>query len=425
MNHVPQYITDLRRALGQRLAAQRTNAGLTQGKLAAATSMDRTMISHLEAGRRRTGPTFWRAADEIFGGSDVLLTAFREIESATRRYTDDALSDGETGSVFAEAVADDSASVMDILGPADTLTALETMTHALIERYELDGPHLLASETLALRRLCHQSATRISGSERIRVTRITAQLEALLAYMAVNLKSYGAADRFAMRASLLATAIKDRPLLAWIKGTQSFAAYYQQRYRDALGLAHAGVRLAGSDPQRIRLLSNGVARAAGKIGDRALVDRATAEALSLAENQRGRSGMTSCIDLEPYGVARTAANAATAYLSLGHRARVLELTGALTVVVADSDSDWSRALVALDEAAALSRGDGADVEQAAALGLSALEVSATKPISSVNARAEELIASLQLHGTHPATAQLAGALKDWRLGAPASPMLPV
>ena len=92
---------------------------------------------------------------------------------------------------------------------------------------------------------------------------VAAQQAALLAYMNVNMRRFADADTFAADATLLATAAADEDLLAWIKGTQSFAAYYRGRYRDAANLAVSGLRFATRNGQRIRLLSNGLARAAG------------------------------------------------------------------------------------------------------------------------------------------------------------------
>jgi len=113
----------------------------------------------------------------------------------------------------------------------------------------------------------------------------------MLAYMSVNLGRYTDAERYALEASLLAMAIDDRPLLAWIKGTQSFAAYYQHRYVEALNLARVGLQLATGDGQRIRLLANGVARAAGKLGDRAAVDRAVNTAFELLDDHSVVAGL--------------------------------------------------------------------------------------------------------------------------------------
>lgn len=123
--------------------------------------------------------------------------------------------------------------------------------------------------------------------------------------------------------------------------------------------------------------------------------------------------MTSCIDFEPYGWARTAANAATAQLSAGNYTKALALTEDLRAAVADSDSDWSRSLIGMDEAAALTFGQQADLEHAAAVGLAALANSAAKPIASVARRAHELAAVLEQRGPTRASGDFSAALREW------------
>jgi hypothetical protein len=307
-----------------------------------------------------------------------------------------------------------SLAVLDVLGPAQTLVVVDNFTRSVVARYELEGPQKLAPEVSILRRVCQELGNRISGTnERAHLVRVSAHLSALLAYMSVNLSRYADAEHYALEASMLATVAQDRTLLAWIKGTQSFAAYYQERYEDALNLARGGVQLAGTNAQRIRLLSNGVARAAGKLGDRHTVDYAINAAFELVENVNGPAGMTSCIDFAPYGWARTAANVATAYLSTGDYKRALALTQELNAVVTASDSDWSRSLVRLDEATALTLGGHADLEHAAAVGTAALTASATKPIASVANRAGELAVALRRHGPHRAAEEFEAALREW------------
>jgi len=118
-------------------------------------------------------------------------------------------------------------------------------------------------------------------------------------------------------------------------------------------------------PQSIRLYSNGLARALGKVGDRdgvaAAIDAATAAA---ARFDTG-AGLTPALDFAPYGEARLMANAATAFLSAGDHARTLDYGRRVEERVNESDSVWSRSLVRLDMAAALAAGERCDVEHLA------------------------------------------------------------
>jgi len=131
-------------------------------------------------------------------------------------------------------------------------------------------------------------------------------------------------------------------------------------------------------------------------------------------------GMTPCIDFEPYGWARTTANAATAYLSVGDYSQALDLTQALNTVVQTSDSDWSRSLVQLDAAGALTLGQQADLDHAANIGIAALAASATKPIASVVSRANELAVNLHDRGQSRAGADFMAVFRDWQARLPRS-----
>jgi hypothetical protein len=235
--------------------------------------------------------------------------------------------------------------------------------------------------------------------------------------MSVNLDRHDEAQAFALEASMLATAAGDADLLGWIKGTQSFAAYYRGRYGDALRYARAGLLISGSGEQQARLLSNGVARAAGKLGDTLTVERSVGTALELSGADGRGDVLTPCIGFGSYSQARTLANAATAYLSLNRYSEVLEMTGRLESIVQDAQSDWSRALVRLDAATAHARGPQADLDHAATMGMVALAEARSNPIASIGARAGILADDLTGHGGAPDRAEeFRCALRDWHSG---------
>ncbi|MGH3623367.1 MAG: helix-turn-helix transcriptional regulator [Sciscionella sp.] len=403
------------------MATARTAAGLTQEDLAAALRVERSTVVRWEAGRHAPQSYLWpELARCLQVSTRELGELLTEIDASTAESRGPSTSEVR-GAPSAVALVDavPSLAVLDVLGPAHTLVVVDDFTRSVVARYEVEGPHRLAPEVSSLRRLCQELGSRVSGTdERQHLVRVSARQSALLAYMSVNLGRYTDAEHYALEASMLATAAQDRPLLAWIKATQSFAAYYQERYQDALTLARVGIQLAGEDAQRIRLLSNGVARAAGKLGDRYTVDHAINTAFELLDKATGPVGMTPCIDFQPYGWARTAANAATAYLAGGDYVRALRLTQELGTVVAACESDWSRSLVRLDEATALTLGQDADVEHAASLGIAALTASASKPITSVASRAKELATALQRHGRHRAGDEFEAALREWTRGVP-------
>jgi len=232
--------------------------------------------------------------------------------------------------------------------------------------------------------------------------------------MAVNCGRFPLAVAYCEEALQLSAGLDDPDLRAWVRGTQSLAAYYMGRFDDALELAQAGQHAASSGPQAIRLAVNGEARALGRLGDRRGVDEAVDRAFQLAEVHSVPAGLTPCISFEPYSEARIAANAATAYLSVGDAARALQHADQVEALVEASDSVWSRSLVRLDRAAALLHQDHPDIEQAMQLGGEALVASADRPIRSVWQRAHELHAEAAPWRRLRVVREYGEALRSWR-----------
>lgn len=77
---------ELRHALGERLAAYRKLAGLSQAQLGRKLYSDRTSIVRVEQGARAKDAQFWQRADDVLGTDGVLLTAFHELEVAKAEY---------------------------------------------------------------------------------------------------------------------------------------------------------------------------------------------------------------------------------------------------------------------------------------------------------------------------------------------------
>ena len=402
--------------VARELRRHRERAGMSRTDLAKKVGYSRTYVSTCEKpGADLVSEAAVTRIDKALDAGGALVAVRARVAVALRRRRSTFLSviDDNSSTRNAASPSDSLLDVLDVLGPADTLAAMTEVTDTVIGRYELEGPGRLFSETQALHRLCRDLGERVSGAaERAHLARVSARQAALLAYMSVNLGEHHRAERYAWGATMLATAVKDSALLAWIKGTQSFCAYYQHRYHDALNLARVGITLAGDDGQRIRLLVNGVARAAGRLGERDVVDRAVASAFE-GLDAASPTKMTSCIDLAPYGQARVLANAATAYLSVGEPARALTLVEQLRVTVAESESDWSRALVGLDEATALVLHPDADLAHAAEVGSAALAVSAHNPIASIAGRATELVRHLSSRGSPRAADGISEVLRTF------------
>lgn len=298
------------------------------------------------------------------------------------------------------------------------LDVIDSALAAILDRYELEGPVQLAPEVQSLRReveslleSCRQPA------QLQRLYRLSCQLAGVLAYMAVNRGIFGRANIYAREALGIAEFIRDVELQAWIKGTQSFCAYYQGDYPAAVAFAHDGIDLAGNNGQSIRLYANGLARALGKLGDTAGVDRAIDAAMHAADSIETPSGLTPALSFGLYSNARLMANAATAHLSACNYAKTFEYGQLVEVQVNESDSVWSRSLVRLDVATALVQQPNRDVDTAMDLGLEALDASRDRPIRSVWQRAHDLADSAVTTTKARTVQNYIGELRDWSVQA--------
>jgi hypothetical protein len=295
-----------------------------------------------------------------------------------------------------------------------TLELLDAAVEDIIARYGAEGPPRLAPEVVRLRRHVQEL---LEGHQhprqRLRLYALAGRLSAMLGYMAVNKARFMLAQAYSAEAFALAAAAEDSDLQAWVRGTESLSAYYQKRYTDALELARDGQRHADGGPQAIRLAVNGEARALGRLGDRRGVDEAVERAYVGVSRLPPRAGMSPCLSFEPYSEARVAANAATAYLSLGVTSKVLDYAARIEAPVEESHVDWDRSLVRLDVATALIHQRGPDVEHAADVALAALRASEGNPIESIRQRASEFVTQACQWQTRPAMRELTEALHGW------------
>lgn len=293
------------------------------------------------------------------------------------------------------------------------LTALEIALRDILDRYELEGPIRLVPEALALRREVDSLTEGCRQPHHLaRLYRLAGQISGALAYMAVNLGRFRHSEIYIQETLALAQFARDPELMAWIRGTESFSYYYQGKYQQAADAAREGIRTAAGNQQAIRLYSNGLARALGKLGDSEGVKRAVEQAVELGEAKHVPSGLTPALSFEPYGAARVMANAATAHLSAGDFADTLDYGQLVSELVDTSDSVWSQALVRLDVATALTTQSNRDIEQAMQLGVQALTTSRDQPIRSVWQRAHDLAETVSSVDT-PAVSDYTGELRSW------------
>lgn len=223
---------------------------------------------------------------------------------------------------------------------------------------------------------------------------IAGAMSGVLGYIAVGRGDFLLARAYTLEAFQLGDFAENANLQAWARGLQSFCEYYAGRYGEALSLARDGLNYAQSGPQSVRLAINGAARAMGKLGDAEGVHRTVGEAYELMSRNDVPEGIPSSISFECYSAAQTASNAATAYVSLGRADKVQHYIDLAMPDINNSGSAWSRSLVMIDLALSIVRAkenQEADLDRATELILTALSISAGRPIISVHQRISEFV----------------------------------
>ncbi|WP_433727811.1 hypothetical protein ACQP0C_37200 [Nocardia sp. CA-129566] len=133
-------------------------------------------------------------------------------------------------------------------------------------------------------------------------------------------------------------------------------------------------------------------------------------------HNKAPTGVPTSIALECYGPAQVAGNAATAYLSLAMPNKVEQYVELALPEMSSADSPWGRSLVMIDLARSQILSAEADLDYAAAIMIDALNISAGKPMVSLQQRAAEFVHQAidrwgnlsQLHAIHDALEDLAG-----------------
>ncbi|MCM2393522.1 hypothetical protein [Streptomyces albipurpureus] len=284
-------------------------------------TFDRWSSGRLKGVPRREAATILRylfdvPAEQLFEDADIASPAGGPSAEAGTVEFDGALEIGAQARLLTGSNAD----------PA-LIAMVSRSLDRVVDRYEALGPQLLAGETRLLRGMLH---TLLAGQQppraRSELFRLAAQAAGLLGYMAVNASApFATVSAYCTEAEVLAREIGDTEMEMWAAGTRSLGLYYTGRYHEADQAARAGIDLAPTSPQAIRLLVNGRARALARTGDRRGAEATIARAMTLSDRQTTLpAGVTSCIAFTPYSLARTLANAITARLALGDTPAVLD-----------------------------------------------------------------------------------------------------
>lgn len=271
----PDEIAARRQALGDRLAAFRQAAGLTQGQLAKAAFCDRTTVVHIEKGRRSADDRFWRVADETCDAGGALVAEFTALEAAKhsheqRRHAEAVAAararavtstrpapaqwaaplpdDGFVGHIV-DMAADESSRFLawaedENVGEL-TLEQLHTQVRRISHAYLKAPTEPLFVRTRELR---DRAFALLAGQQRPSHARdlyaAAGWALTVLAWMSVDLGRPDAAEDHAQAAWLCAERAEHNGLRAWVRATQHTAAFWQDNFSQAADYAADGLQYA-------------------------------------------------------------------------------------------------------------------------------------------------------------------------------------
>lgn len=393
---------------GAELRSARVNGGMSQAELAKLVHVHPDLIAKVEKAARWPTQALATSCDSALGTGGSLSALWPGV--ARER---------QEGRPLEARSASSNADTTDLLEPigqvagrlwrlSDAATdAAVSVLHSgitdIVERYETDDPATLAPQAVQLRNdLESMIQAGPFTARRQMLLALAGRTSGLLAYMAVNLGRFAHADAYGTEAYELAREAGDRGLMAWVRGTQSFASYYRRDYPKAVDFARDGLRIAGSGPQALRLTINCEARALAFLpGSQREAEQAVARADEIADRLDVPEGISPCIAFEPYSRGRVVANAITVFQTLGEVDRAVDLVEEIEGTLQTSNSAWSRSLIDLDHAASLLNAPHPDIEHAMHLACSALAASADRPITSVVERSRALARSAARFGDLP------------------------
>jgi len=438
-----------RRDLGRRLAQLRKAAGHTQHRFARLVQYGRSSVANTETGHQYPDRAFWVRCDAVLQTGGVLVEEYNRIAEYARQqrrrsalqaiggslwpvattYTRPGDFGNEVGSVLWEHEESIDARRLTLKSCNDNDVRLAYLEDE-VDRAIADNERLPPAALVARMRPLHAYIDQLMCGrqhppQRVRLYSVAAYMSGLLGALALDLGAFRVANAYSAEAFDLADAAQQRDVQAWARATQSLIAFYSGDYHDALAYAQDGLRRAGTGPHSIRLMINGKARALARLGDRYGVNKAVDQAFTLLSDYPSSSQVSPSLALGPYCQARTAANAATAYLNLRCGA---EVTAHLTTAIDAFDGAALRgpqALSRLDLATAYLRGDNPEPERAGALALEALTLTADQRYESVNQRARQFLATARSFAQQPQLRQVAELLSDrTQTGARTPPALP-
>jgi transcriptional regulator with XRE-family HTH domain len=406
-----------RRDLGRRLAQLRKAAGHTQYDFARLVQYGRSSVANTETGHQHPDRAFWVRCDTVLQTGGVLAEEYDHVAERVRQQhrLSAAPTHGAAEPLWehAESIEARRLALRSFTDNEARLAYLENEMRRAIADNERLAPAVLMTRIRPLRTYVDQLMSgRQHPPQRARLYIAAAHLSGLLGALALDLGAFRVAHAYAAEAFDLAGAAEQRDVRAWARATQSLIAFYTGDYHDALAYAQDGLRDADTSPHRIRLAINGEARALARLGDRYGVDKAVDRAFTMLPDYPSSPQVSASLALGPYCQARTAANAATAYLTLGGGT---DVTAHLGIAIDAFDAAALRgpqALSRLDLAIAYLHRDQPEPERAGALALEALALTADQRFESVQQRARQFLVTARPFADLPQLRQVAAVIAE-------------
>ncbi|MBE1878765.1 XRE family transcriptional regulator [Myceligenerans pegani] len=275
------------------------------------------------------------------------------------------------------------------------LAFLSDMVRWIIDQDEKSPTHVLASHANDLRRYVHPLLTRAhKPATGTRLFTVATQLSGAQAAIALDQGRVPVARAYAAEAFDLAEAVGDPEVVSWARATQSLVEYYDDRIFDALAYAQDGLDRAPDGVHTVRLTVNGVARALARMGDTDGVERAVDHAWTVVEDQPGAAEpLTPSLTTGMYCRARTAGNAATAFLTVGDVARVEHYANIALPMFDRTETPGPWAMTRLDLATGFLQPGFRDIDRATSLVREAVEVAGVLPFPAQQRAAQFLQAA--------------------------------
>lgn len=399
----PQQLSDVKRALGRRLAGWRTTRGLTQDDVARGVHSTRSTVANVESGRQVVDRVFWAQCESLLQAGGELITGYDEYRSLEIRHQEEkteAARQARWGAVLNHPMIAEASSPAQAQGRHKPFALPEGPSRAAADLSaamgEVDGLRRSLNEALTLgpingagldeweRILTHHGRAtrdrstgallrdiagdltelkeligrRPSASALRRLTGMAAQMSGLLCLVLCRIDDKTAAHRWARTGRLAAIEAGDPMIQAWVLAQEAHAHYYSADFREAVTVARHAQEVAGHKASAGTALAAAIeARTHAATGRREETRAALGRAEDLLSRLEGDALSASAFG---YSEAQLRFHEENAYTRLGEvDAALAAQERALELCSPGDYTDW--ALTRLDRATCLTTtGDASD-----------------------------------------------------------------